>query len=95
MVLTGAQVTAFFEDPDQCGLENRTRVLSLDVEGISTIDNLVEWEEGDWDQWARNCKHPDKTQDPTNPGQLIDTVPYPLSVKSLKRLNIASKLVRY
>jgi len=95
MVLTGAQVTAFFEDPDQCGLENRTRVLSLDAEGISTIDDLAEWEDEDWDQWARNCKRPDKIEDPANPGQLIDTVPYPLSVKSLKRLKIASKLVRY
>ena len=30
------------------GLENRKRILSLDAEGISTIDDLAEWEEDDW-----------------------------------------------
>ena len=95
MVLTAAQIIAFFEEPLQCGLENRTRIDSLDAEGISSIDDLAEWEDDDWDQWSKNCKRPDKSPDPNNPGQLIDTVPYSLSVKSLKRLKIASKLVRY
>ena len=95
MVLTVGQITSFFEDNDQCGLTNRTKILSLNAEGISTIDDLAEWEDEDWDQWASNCKRPDKTQDPNNPAQLISTVPYSLSVKSLKRLKLASKLVRY
>ena len=95
MVLTGAQITAFFEHADQIGLTNRTRVSYLLAERIDTIDDLGEWDDDDWDQWASNCKHPDKTQDPNDATLLLATVSYSLSVKSLKRLKLASKLVRY
>ena len=47
MVLTGGQIIAFFEDADQVGLTNRTRVSSLDAEGISSIDDLAEWDDDD------------------------------------------------
>ena len=73
MVLTAGQITSFFEDNDQCGLTNRTKISSLNAEGISTIDDLAEWEDEDWDQWASNCKRPDKTVDPNNAAQLIST----------------------
>jgi hypothetical protein len=95
MVLTAGQITSFFEDADQMGLKNRTRIDSLVPEGITTVDELKEWDDDDWDQWASNCKRPDKTADPLNPALLIATVPYSLSVKSLKRLKTASKLVKY
>jgi hypothetical protein len=95
MVLTAGQITSFFEDADQMGLKNRTRIDSLVPEGITTVDELKEWDDDDWDQWASNFKRPDKTADPLNPALLIATVPYSLSVKSLKRLKTASKLVKY
>ena len=95
MAITVNQITSFFEDADQMGLEARTRTSSLNVEGITTIDDLGEWDDDDWDQWASNCKRPGSTRDPNNAALLIATVPYTLSVKSLKRLKLASKLVRY
>ena len=36
MVLTAVQTTAFFEDDDKMGLDNHTRVDSLDAEEIDT-----------------------------------------------------------
>ena len=42
MVLTVGQTIAYFEDDNKMGLENRTRVNSLDAEGISTVDDMVE-----------------------------------------------------
>ncbi len=42
MVLTAAQLTAFFEDPAQMGLSNRTRVY-LQSEGITDPDNLIDF----------------------------------------------------
>ena len=77
------------------GLKHRTRVSSLDVEGIENVDDLADWDDKDWDQWASNCKKPDRIQDPNNAANLIAQVPFPLSVKSLKRLKIPSKLIRY
>ena len=52
MVLTAGQITFFFEDPDQCRLSNCTRVLSLNVEGVATVDDLSDWEDDEWDRWA-------------------------------------------
>ena len=63
MVLTGGQITAFFEYADQVGLTNRTRLSSLDPKAIAFIDDIAEWDDDDWDQWASNCKRPDKMQD--------------------------------
>ena len=94
MVLTDAQQVSFFEYADQMGLKHSTRVYSLDVEGIENVDDLADWDVEDWGQWASNCKKPDMIQDPNNVANLITQVPFPLSVKSLKRLKIASKLIR-
>ena len=41
------------------------------------------------------CKKPDRVQDPNNSNNLIAQVPFKVSVNSLKRLNIASKFIRY
>ena len=95
MVLTAGQTTAFFEDDDKIGLNNRTMVDSLDAEGISTVDDMAEWKDEDWDSWVVNCKKPDRVPDPANPGQLIVQAPFPISVKSIKRLKAAARLVRY
>ena len=92
MVFTAAQITSFFEDADQCGLINRTRVSSLNIEGITSMDDLADWEDDDWDRWAISCKKPDKVM---TGGVLVEQQAYQLTVKSLKRLKIASALVRY
>ena len=42
-----------------------------------------------------NYKNPDRIPDPINYAQLIHQVPFPLSVKSLKRLKIASRMIHY
>ena len=44
MVFTNAQITAFFEDGDQMGLSNRTRVY-LQGEGIIDPGDLLEFVE--------------------------------------------------
>ena len=94
MVLTTAQITAFFEDAAHMGLSNGTWFDSLNVEGITSVDDLAKWEDDDWDQWMSNCKKPDRIPDTVNSAQLIHQVPFPLLVKSLNRLNIASRMVR-
>ena len=93
--MTDAQQVSFFEDADQMGPKHRTRVYSLDIEGIENVDDLSDWDDDDWYQWASNCKKIDRIQDPKNTANLIAQVPFPLSVKSLKRLKISSKLIRY
>ena len=77
------------------GLSNRTRTLSLIIEGIASVDDLADWDDNDWDKWHSKSKNPDRVQDPSNAANLISQVPFKVSVKSLKRLKIASKLIRY
>ena len=93
MVFTAAQQIAFFEDADQMNLTTRTRTGSLVVEGIISVDDLAEWKDNGWDQWSSNCKKPDRIPDPNDAALLIAQAPLTLSVKSLKRLKIAFKLV--
>ena len=59
MVFTAAQITSFFEDTDQCGLDHRTRVSLLNVEEITSMDDLADWEDDDWDRWVTSYKKPD------------------------------------
>ena len=95
MVLTAAQITALFKDASPMGFSNRTRFHSLNAEGITLVNDLAKWEDGDWNQLMSNCKNPDKIPDPINAAQLIHQAPFPLLVKSLKRLNIASRMFCY
>ena len=90
MVLTADQITSLFEDADQMGLTHRTRTLSLNSEVIITVGELSEWKDDDWDQWKNNCKKPDIIPDPANLANLIHQTPFAISVKSLKRLKVAS-----
>ena len=54
MVLTVAHTTALFEDDDKMGLDNRTRVDSLDAEEISTVDGTADWKDDYCDSWVVN-----------------------------------------
>ena len=49
MVLTAAQQVSFFEDTNQVSLKHRTKVYSIDVEGIGNFDDLADWDDNDWD----------------------------------------------
>ena len=87
MVFTNAQRTAFFEDADQCGLSNWTR-LKLVAEGITTVEDMTEFEDEDWDNFAYTCKRPPQVADAN--GALVNVAPYELPVMSL----VASRLHR-
>ena len=43
MVLTAAQTTAFFENPDQLGIPHETMV-QIQREGIQTVADLADFE---------------------------------------------------
>ena len=95
MVLTAGQLTAFFEDPAQMGLSNRTRV-HLQSEGITIPDDLIDFVgNDDWTPILDNCRRP-----PQIPGQganapLVNQQAFHLSAKSLMRLKVAAQAVLY
>ena len=95
MVLTASQQVSFFEYSDQIRLSNRARTPSLVLEGIFTVDDIADWDENDWYQWKSNCRNTDKVQDPNNAANIIAQLLFKVSLKPLKRLKIASKLIRY
>ena len=92
MVFTTAQITSFFEDTDQCGIDHRNRVSLFKVEGIMSMDDLADLEGDDCDRWTTSCKKPDKD---LTAGNLVEQQAFQLTVKSLKRLKLASALVCY
>ena len=57
MVLTAAQTTAFFENPDQLGIPHETMV-QIQQEGIQTIANLADFEKQELQQLADNLRKP-------------------------------------
>ena len=94
MVLTAAQTRTFFENDQQISLSRRTKD-DLISEGISSVEDLGEWDDNDWDAFAASCRKPEQIEDPANARNLINQAPFALPVKSLKRLKIASKLIRH
>ena len=92
MVFTTAQITSVFEDADQYGLDHHTRVSLLNVEGITSMDDLADWENDDLDRWATSCKKPDKELTDRN---LVEQQAFQFTVKSLKHLKLAPGLVRF
>eukprot|EP00957_Ditylum_brightwellii_P002230 171577-Ditylum_brightwellii.AAC.1 len=57
MVLTNAQTTAFFEDNHQMAIPHNT-VVHLMNEGISSVDDLEEFQKTDIEQIAANLRRP-------------------------------------
>ena len=95
MVLTGAQATAFFENNDQMGLSNRTRVF-LQSEGITDVEDLEEFLTKDsWSQVLENCKRPPRIPNPAVQGGFMEDQAYRVGAKSLRRLKVAAKAVSY
>ena len=78
MVFTGAQQTAFYEEPAQMGLSHRTRV-HLQDEGINHPEDLAEFTKKEtWDQIVENCKRPPQIPDPDEEGALVNQQPFQL-----------------
>ena len=57
MVLTNAQTTAFFENADQMAIPRAT-VLRLAQEGITSADDLLEFDKSSINQIADNLRRP-------------------------------------
>ena len=98
MVLTAAQTIAFFEDAAQMGIPHAT-VIQLQAEGISTVNDLADFDKDSLQQLADNLRRPGgRVPDPNPnaaPGATIPTPPFVFGVKSQKWLLVACNLVRY
>jgi hypothetical protein len=83
MVFTAANTTSFFEDADQMNLSAEIRA-ALVAEGITSVEDLLEFKNSDWDTIAKNLRSP-----PQGQAALV------IGAKSLKRLKVASNAIRY
>jgi hypothetical protein len=96
MVLTVAQTTVFFEHNDQMGIPNAT-VLQLQLEGISTVDDLSDFDKDTLQQVADNLRRPGgRVQDSTPVavmGATIPTPPFVFGAKLQKRILAACDIV--
>jgi hypothetical protein len=97
MVLTNAQTTSFFEQNAQMGIPNET-VIQLQAEGISTVDDLIDFDKDTLHQVADNLRRPGgRVPDPTPGAAVGATIPIPpfvFGAKSQKRLLSACDIVR-
>lgn len=57
MVFTGAQTTAFFTETAQVGIESTTRT-QLQVEGLTNVDDLEEFEDTALTLLTASLRHP-------------------------------------
>jgi hypothetical protein len=98
MVLTAAQVTAFFEQDNQMDIPHET-VVQLGNEGINNPEDLVDFDKDTIQQVADNLRRPAGRIPDPNPaavaGATIPTPPFVFGAKSQRRLVIAAKLVWY
>ena len=98
MVLTNGQVTAFFEFDAQMGIPHAT-VIQLQAEGITSVDDLIDFDKDTLQQVADNLRRPGgRIPDPTPnaaAGATISTPPFVFGAKSQKRLLSACDIVRY
>ena len=98
MVFTAAQTTAFFEAANQMAIPHATRV-QLNNEGITSVDDLSEFDEESLKQIAENLRRPTGRINDPNPnapaGATIPTPPFVFGAKSQSRLKVSTELVRY
>ena len=104
MTITAAHKKAFFENNDQMAIP-RPKLLQLQNEGITRVDNLAEFDKKMLHQIAENLRRPgDIIQDPNYvppspmpvPAPIVPTVPTPpliFGAKSQKRLQVAYDLI--
>lgn len=94
MVFTNLQTIAFFTAADQMAIPQAT-FAQLSSEGITTVSDLEEFDKAEFKQVAESLSRPPAIPDPANPGNFIRPAPFVLGAKSLKRLQVAAKAVRY
>ena len=95
MPLTSYVINSFFRDADQMRLSARTQA-QLAGEGTTNLDDLANFNNKEaWAQIIENCKRPPKIADPNNANQLVAQEPFQLPSKSLIRLKVAKKAVKY
>ena len=83
----------FWEDADQMGLSNRTRVY-LRGEGLDHPDDLREFTKKEaWAQIVENCKRP--PQATNEEGEIVNQQLFQLPAKSLLRLRTAGLVCDY
>lgn len=98
MVFTQAQTTAFFTDPTQMSISAETRA-QLQIEGIDTIDDLLEFDTTSINSVVDNLRRPGgripnpDVQPPD--GSTIPRPPFLMGAKSIMRLEGATKIVKY
>ena len=88
MPWTANQISSFFENNDQMGIPNRT-LTAMRNEGITTIDDLAEFEDDDFKTMVESFRHPPLIPDPNNAAQQVRQHPFQLGARSLKRLKVA------
>ena len=98
MVLTAAQTTAFFQNPDQLGIPHETLV-QIQREGIQAVADLADFEKQELQQLADNLRKPGgRIPDPNlnaAPGATIPIPAFTYGAKSQKRLTVACDLVGF
>ena len=98
MVLTAAQITAFFQQPGQMAIPPATRT-QLQEEGIDTVLDLADFDKDTLKQVADNLRRPGGRVPDPDPGAAagatIPTLTFVFGAKSQMRLLAACDLVRY
>ena len=98
MALTAAQTTAFFRDGDQMGIPQAT-VDQLQIEVITTISDMADFEKETLQQMANNLRKPGGRVPDPNPaaaaGATIPTLPFVFGASLQHRLTVSCELVRY
>jgi hypothetical protein len=98
MVLTVAQCTTFYTHADQMGVSAATYA-QLQVEGITSVDDLADFDKDSLKQLAGNLQRPGgRVPDPTPGAAAGATIPTPAFVfgaKSHHRMMVSSNLVKY
>ena len=96
--LTEAETTAFFTAAGQIGLDVRTYAF-FQSEGIHTVTDLFDLNSENLDTIASNARKPPgrvPNPDPNAPaGSTIATPPYQIAAKSLHRLKISIRVIKY
>jgi hypothetical protein len=98
MPLTAAQTTSFFEQDEQMRIPHHT-VIKLQQEGITIVDELIDFNKDTIEQIAVNLRRPaGRVPDPNPnaaPGATIPTPSFVFGAKSQKRLVTAAQLLQY
>ena len=83
MPWTANQTSSFFENNDQMGIPNRT-VMAMRNEGITTIDDLAEFEDDDFKAMVELFRNPPLISDPNNDARQVCQNSFQFGARSLK-----------